>query len=231
MFFAAAVVVLIAWSVRGCSSDECPSGASRCSNGTVEICAADGSEARTLVWTHQQTCVAGTLCVQTPKGALCTFNPQPAAECAQYDGPICTNNTVAACDSGYLILPIPVGGPCDPWTCKQEDYCVRCDDGSGVPDPTCALGAHETCFEGAVYDCECDDRVQKKIDCVAAGATCVNFAITGDGGAYYSSFCALSAQPDPKCSSPNLGYCTLSQWTSCFNGYAVERSTSVSQCP
>jgi hypothetical protein len=219
--------------VAGCS-DECSdtSGPATCVAGGIRWCAATDSILGSRgSWYTQQCTAPNSYCVVPSPGAapVCMATPEPAPECANIgaSASICFQNAPAACMSGYPVT----SDACDAGPCTVSSgvpgrggSCAFCQEGTTAPDPGCTSHASTTCFNGATYHCDdCGNRTIVETDCAGQGLVCIQADI---------SFCALSAQPDPRCSSSNglSVVCAPPVGLSCYDGYLLAIQQACSSC-
>jgi hypothetical protein len=146
---------LRAVGLTGCNS-HCTAGASRCNGNAIESCvdtSGDVPFAGGNDWSDQACSAPNPYCVVAGGAAVCSAAPTAVPECADATSQTCWKNGTAGCLSGFVVN---FRGSCPDGTCTQRGGdCAFCDNGTTMPDPTCAIGAASTCVENAVYGCTC----------------------------------------------------------------------------
>jgi hypothetical protein len=200
-----------------------------------ESCGQQWNESRTDCAAEGKVCAQGSCATPCTNDDICGKEAFCAAPSSSDGRRLCQTRLSSgtdctalpdACAAGLVCAPkpeyrTPVDGGTSAPSYTTQKYCQ--DDCSKV-DPkaqTCPFAATSVCDGARVRACRCGvpDAVTTTCD---AGRVCV-FGTKGG-----QAFCALSADPDPKCSQePFSSYCSNNTAVSCQESHATARTV----CP
>jgi hypothetical protein len=132
--------------------------------------------------------------------AFCAESSEQDPNCKDKSG-YCTPETAVTCREGFAIESVPCTSP---KACTGDGHCK---------DPRCAgfAGNEQFCDGQALVACDWEGNSREPIQCLV---TCVTVESLG--------FCALSADPDPRCASVEA-YCDDNTAVECHRGFGTSR--------